>query len=104
MPSRRRPSARPGSVKNAEDALRSGPFPVDSRVDALTDIDLSAMVAYHKKQGALVIRWASPGSRNPLEFGIIIVDDDAAASSASWELPTWGQVFSRTPSTPAHHT
>src|SRR5258708_4607963 len=39
-----------GSVKNAEDALRDGPFVVISG-DALTDIDLTALVSYHKKQG-----------------------------------------------------
>src|SRR6266513_2590166 len=38
-----------GSVKNAEDALRDEPFVVISG-DALTDIDLSAMIKSHKKQ------------------------------------------------------
>ena len=40
-------------MKNAEDALRSGPFLVISG-DALTDIDLSALVQAHKENGALV--------------------------------------------------
>ena len=48
-----------GSVKNAEDALRDGPFVVISG-DALTDIDLSAMVRSHKKNGALVTIGLTP--------------------------------------------
>ena len=42
-----------GSVKNAEDALRDQPFLVISG-DALTDIDLSELVRFHKDNGALV--------------------------------------------------
>src|SRR5690348_10887336 len=85
-----------GSVKNAEDALRSGPFLVISG-DALTDIDLSAMVAYHKKQGALVTV-ALAQVPNPLEFGIVIVDEDGRIQRFL-EKPTWGQVFSDTVNT-----
>src|ERR1700747_2047402 len=85
-----------GSVKNAEDELRSGPFLVISG-DALTDIDLSAMVAYHKKQGALVTVGLTRVP-NPLEFGIIIVDDDGRIQRFL-EKPTWGQVFSDTVNT-----
>src|SRR6266702_848413 len=85
-----------GSVKNAEDALRSGQFLVISG-DALTDIDLSAMVAFHKKQGALVTVGLTRVP-NPLEFGIIIVDEDGRIQRFL-EKPTWGQVFSDTVNT-----
>src|SRR5215472_15241164 len=85
-----------GSVKNAEDALRSGPFLVISG-DALTDFDLSALVAYHKKQGALVTVGLARVP-NPLEFGIIIVDDDGRIQRFL-EKPTWGQLFSDTVNT-----
>ncbi len=85
-----------GSVKNAEDALRSGPFLVISG-DALTDIDLSALVAYHKKQGALVTV-ALARVPNPLEFGIIIAGDDGRIQRFL-EKPSWGQVFSDTVNT-----
>src|SRR5580704_1829669 len=85
-----------GSVKNAEDALRSAPFLVISG-DALTDIDLSALVSYHKKQGALVTV-ALARVPNPLEFGIIIADDDGRIQRFL-EKPTWGQVFSDTVNT-----
>jgi mannose-1-phosphate guanylyltransferase / phosphomannomutase len=85
-----------GSVKNAEDGLRSGPFLVISG-DALTDIDLSAMVQYHKKQGALVTVGLARVP-NPLEFGIIIVGEDGRIQRFL-EKPTWGQVFSDTVNT-----
>ena len=85
-----------GSVKNAEDALRSGPFLVISG-DALTDFDLTALVAYHKKQGALVTVGLARVP-NPLEFGIIIADDDGRIQRFL-EKPTWGQVFSDTVNT-----
>ncbi len=85
-----------GSVKNAEDGLRSGPFLVISG-DALTDIDLSAMVRYHKEQGALVTVGLSRVP-NPLEFGIVIVGEDGRIQRFL-EKPTWGQVFSDTVNT-----
>src|ERR1700739_708018 len=59
-----------GSVKNAEDELRSGPFLVISG-DALTDIDLTAMVAFHKKQGALATVGLGRVPK-PLEFGLVL--------------------------------
>ncbi|MFY9863336.1 MAG: nucleotidyltransferase family protein, partial [Trebonia sp.] len=63
-----------GSVKNAEDALRDEPFLVISG-DALTDIDLSDLIKYHKDNNALVTV-ALARVPDPLEFGIVIVDDD----------------------------
>src|SRR6266513_2955680 len=85
-----------GSVKNAEDELRDGPFLVISG-DALTDIDLSALVSFHKKNGALVTV-ALTRVPNPLEFGIIIVGEDGRIQRFL-EKPTWGQVFSATVNT-----
>jgi mannose-1-phosphate guanylyltransferase/phosphomannomutase len=85
-----------GSVKNAEDELRADPFLVISG-DALTDIDLSALVQYHKENSALVTV-ALTRVPNPLEFGIIIVDEDGRIQRFL-EKPTWGQVFSDTVNT-----
>ena len=85
-----------GSVKNAEDALRDEPFLVISG-DALTDIDLSEMVRFHRENGALVTVGLTRVP-NPLEFGIIIVDDDGRIQRFL-EKPTWGQVFSDTVNT-----
>jgi mannose-1-phosphate guanylyltransferase/phosphomannomutase len=85
-----------GSVKNAEDALRDSPFLVISG-DALTDIDLSALVQAHKENGALVTV-ALTRVPNPLEFGIVIAGDDGRIQRFL-EKPTWGQVFSDTVNT-----
>src|SRR6476660_6961422 len=85
-----------GSVKNAEDELRADPFLVISG-DALTDIDLSALVQYHKENSALVTVGLTRVP-NPLEFGIIIVDEDVRIQRFL-EKPTWGQVFSDTVNT-----
>src|SRR5712691_1599990 len=85
-----------GSVKNAEDALRDGPFLVISG-DALTDIDLSDLVRFHKDNDALVTV-ALKRVPDPLEFGIVIADEDGQIQRFL-EKPTWGQVFSDTVNT-----
>src|ERR1022692_464188 len=85
-----------GSVKNAEDALRDGPFLVISG-DALTDFDLSDLVRFHKDNGALVTV-ALARVPDPLEFGIVIADEDGRIQRFL-EKPTWGQVFSDTVNT-----
>jgi mannose-1-phosphate guanylyltransferase / phosphomannomutase len=85
-----------GSVKNAEDALRDEPFLVISG-DALTDIDLSALIKFHKDNQAMVTV-ALARVPDPLEFGIVIVDDDGRIQRFL-EKPTWGQVFSDTVNT-----
>jgi mannose-1-phosphate guanylyltransferase/phosphomannomutase len=85
-----------GSVKNAEAALRDEQFLVISG-DALTDIDLGDMVRFHEENNALVTIGLKRVP-NPLEFGIIIVDDDGRIERFL-EKPTWGQVFSDTVNT-----
>ncbi|SEF63185.1 mannose-1-phosphate guanylyltransferase / phosphomannomutase [Thermomonospora echinospora] len=85
-----------GSVKNAQEALRDDRFLVISG-DALTDIDLTDMVNFHKENGALVTIGLKRVP-NPLEFGIIIVDE-AGRIQRFLEKPTWGQVFSDTVNT-----
>jgi mannose-1-phosphate guanylyltransferase / phosphomannomutase len=85
-----------GSVKNAEDALRDDSFLVISG-DALTDMDLSEMVRFHKDNGALVTVGLTRVP-DPLEFGIVIADEDGRIQRFL-EKPTWGQVFSDTVNT-----
>jgi mannose-1-phosphate guanylyltransferase/phosphomannomutase len=85
-----------GSVKNAEEALRDEPFLVISG-DALTDIDLTALVAFHRQRGAMVTI-ALKRVPDPLEFGIVIVDETGRIDRFL-EKPTWGQVFSDTVNT-----
>jgi len=85
-----------GSVKNAQDALRDEPFLVISG-DALTDIDLSELVKFHERNGALVTV-ALSRKPNPLEFGIVITGEDGRIQRFL-EKPNWGQVFSDTVNT-----
>jgi mannose-1-phosphate guanylyltransferase / phosphomannomutase len=85
-----------GSVRNAEDALRDEPFLVISG-DAVTDMDLTAMVKFHKEKGALVTVGLAR-MPNPLEFGIVIPQEDGRIQRFL-EKPTWGQVFSDTVNT-----
>jgi mannose-1-phosphate guanylyltransferase/phosphomannomutase len=85
-----------GSVRNAEDALRDEPFLVISG-DALTDMDLTAMVDFHKQKGALVTVGLARVP-NPLEFGIVITQEDGQIHRFL-EKPSWGQVFSDTVNT-----
>ncbi|MHB2023119.1 MAG: sugar phosphate nucleotidyltransferase [Mycobacteriales bacterium] len=91
-----RPLGTAGSVKNAEEALRHEPFLVISG-DALTDIDLSAMVRFHRERGALVTVGLK-SVPNPLEFGIVI-QGEGGRIERFLEKPTWGQVFSDTVNT-----
>ncbi|HEX3715688.1 MAG TPA: NDP-sugar synthase, partial [Trebonia sp.] len=85
-----------GSVKNAEDELKDDTFLVISG-DALTDMDLSEMVRFHKENGALVTVGLTRVP-DPLEFGIVIADEDGKIQRFL-EKPTWGQVFSDTVNT-----
>ncbi|XVQ15341.1 sugar phosphate nucleotidyltransferase [Spirillospora sp. CA-255316] len=85
-----------GSVRNAAEALRDDRFLVISG-DALTDIDLTDMVRFHRDNGALVTIGLKRVP-DPLEFGIIIVDDEGRIQRFL-EKPTWGQVFSDTVNT-----
>jgi mannose-1-phosphate guanylyltransferase/phosphomannomutase len=81
-----------GSVLNAREELDE-PFLVISG-DVLTDIDLSAVVDFHRQKGALATL-ALCSVENPLEFGIVIADEHGAIERFL-EKPTWGQVFSDT--------
>jgi mannose-1-phosphate guanylyltransferase/phosphomannomutase len=62
--------------------------------DALTDIDLSAVVDFHRRNGA-VATLALKRVPNPLEFGVVITDPDGRIERFL-EKPTWGEVFSDT--------
>ena len=81
-----------GSVRNAADALTE-PFIVISG-DALTDIDLSAVIEFHRDRGAAVTI-ALKRVPDPLEFGVVITDEEGRIERFL-EKPSWGQVFSDT--------
>lgn len=62
--------------------------------DALTDFDLTRVVAMHRQRCAQVTL-ALARVANPLEFGVVITDP-AGAIQRFLEKPGWGQVFSDT--------
>ena len=62
--------------------------------DALCDVDLGALVAFHKERNAAVTIGLK-SVENPLEFGIVVTDDEGRIERFL-EKPSWGQVFSDT--------
>jgi mannose-1-phosphate guanylyltransferase/phosphomannomutase len=62
--------------------------------DALCDVDLSALTAFHRERGAAVTIGLKSVD-NPLEFGIVVTDDEGRIERFL-EKPSWGQVFSDT--------
>ncbi len=81
-----------GSVRNARDELTERFLVISG--DVLTDINLSAMIEFHEKNGALATL-ALCAVENPLEFGIVITREDGSIERFL-EKPGWGQVFSDT--------
>ena len=59
--------------------------------DALCDIDLSALVAFHRERNSAVTIGLKAVD-NPLEFGIVVTDDEGRIERFL-EKPSWGQVF-----------
>jgi mannose-1-phosphate guanylyltransferase / phosphomannomutase len=62
--------------------------------DALCDLDLSALIAFHRERQAAVTIGLKAVD-NPLEFGIVVTDDEGRVERFL-EKPSWGQVFSDT--------
>ena len=84
-----------GSVKNAEELLGERFIVISG--DALTDFDLTAVIAEHERRGAMatiVLKHVE----NPLDFGVVVVNDEGRVERFL-EKPTWGQVFSDTVNT-----
>ncbi|GAC1402337.1 MAG: mannose-1-phosphate guanyltransferase [Candidatus Velthaea sp.] len=82
-----------GAVKMAEHLLRDDTFLIISG-DALTNIDLTEMLAYHRDhQAAATI--ALQRVSNPLEYGVVVTDDRQQITRFL-EKPSWGDVFSDT--------
>ena len=82
-----------GSVKNAESLLDDDTFLVISG-DALTDIDLSEVIRFHRQSGGAVTI-ALKSVPDPLEYGVVVTLEDGQIERFL-EKPTWGQVFSDT--------
>src|SRR5256886_16137028 len=81
-----------GSVRLAGDQLDETFLVISG--DALCDIDLTALIDFHKQKGAAVTIGLKSVD-NPLEFGIVVTDDDGRVERFL-EKPSWGQVFSDT--------
>ena len=82
-----------GAVKMADKLLAGEPFLVISG-DALTDIDLTALIEHHKReQNDVTI--ALQRVTNPLEFGVVVTDESGRITRFL-EKPSWGEVFSDT--------
>ena len=81
-----------GSVRQLASDL-DGTFLVISG-DALTDIDLSKVIAFHRERGAAVTL-TLVHVPNPLEYGVVITNEDGRITKFL-EKPSWGEVFSDT--------
>jgi len=81
-----------GSVKLATKQLDETFLVISG--DALCDVDLSELLAFHKEKGAAVTIGLK-SVENPLEFGIVVTDEDGRIERFL-EKPSWGQVFSDT--------
>jgi mannose-1-phosphate guanylyltransferase / phosphomannomutase len=86
------PAGTAGSVKLAEEALGEQFLVISG--DALCDIDLASLVRFHQEKEAFVTI-ALKSVPNPLEFGIVVTDDDGRIERFL-EKPSWGQVFTDT--------
>ncbi len=86
------PMGTAGSVRAAAELL-DDTFLVISG-DALCDFDLSALVAHHKQREAAATI-ALKRVDNPLEFGVVITDEEGRIERFL-EKPSWSQVFSDT--------
>lgn len=84
-----------GSVKNTEDFI-DDTFIVISG-DALTDIDLSSAINFHKNKNA-VATLVLKRMDIPLEYGVVITDKEGRVIRFL-EKPSWGEVFSDTVNT-----
>jgi mannose-1-phosphate guanylyltransferase/phosphomannomutase len=62
--------------------------------DALTDVDLTKLVEFHREREAAVTIGLKSVD-NPLEFGIVVTDEEGRVERFL-EKPSWGQVFSDT--------
>ncbi|HYZ17124.1 MAG TPA: mannose-1-phosphate guanyltransferase [Candidatus Acidoferrum sp.] len=82
-----------GAVKLADDLIGGEPFLIISG-DALTDVDLRALVRHHQERGNEVTI-ALQRVTNPLEFGVVVTDENQRIVRFL-EKPSWGEVFSDT--------
>lgn len=82
-----------GCVKFAFNELNTDDTFLVISADLLTDIDLNAAIEFHKKKSStLTILLTSV--KNPLQYGIIILEKDTNRIIKFLEKPSWGEIFS----------
>jgi len=82
-----------GAVRLASGLLKDETFLIISG-DALTDLDISAVVEHHRQSGnvaTIVLQRVN----NPLEFGVVVTGENGKIERFL-EKPSWGEVFSDT--------
>ena len=79
-----------GSVRNAAEHLDETFIVISG--DALTDFNITDIIDFHNSKGSM-ITIALKSVENPLEFGVVIVDEEKHIKQFL-EKPSWGQVFS----------
>ena len=84
-----------GGVKNLEEHF-DDTFVVISG-DAITDIDLTSAIKFHRERGAIATIVLTH-VENPLEFGVVITDEEGRIVRFL-EKPGWSEVFSDTVNT-----
>ena len=77
-----------GGVKNNADFLGEGTFLVMSG-DALTDIDLTGLVAQHRRNGSIATM-AVKEVADPSQYGVVVADDEGRVVGFQ-EKPTSGR-------------
>jgi mannose-1-phosphate guanylyltransferase/phosphomannomutase len=81
-----------GSVRHAARQLDETFLVISG--DALCDLDLGRLIAFHEEREAAVTIGLKAVD-NPLEFGIVVTDDEGRVERFL-EKPSWSQVFSDT--------
>ncbi|WP_027717830.1 sugar phosphate nucleotidyltransferase [Desulfovirgula thermocuniculi] len=84
-----------GSVRNARDFLDETFLVISG--DALTDLDLSKAVEFHRRSGAMATIVLTRVDL-PLEYGVVITGPDGRIARFL-EKPSWSEVFSDTVNT-----
>lgn len=78
-----------GAIKNVEKLLGAEPVIVCNG-DILTDLDVRALVDYHRAKGALVTISLAP-VEDPTQYGLVPLDEDGRIKEFL-EKPSWDQV------------
>ncbi len=90
-----KPLGTAGSVKVLEEDLKETFIVISG--DVMTDFDLSELVDFHKRKGA-VVTIGLVRVESPLEYGVVLTDGDGKVTKFV-EKPGWSEVFSDTVNT-----